>query len=240
MDRQTRALPPGCLAFLVVFGLAFLVPLFLAQVMLSAVARLGLPTHLALLALIGIFLGGAVNIPVKKLVREEQVVLDPFLLYGLGPMLSRLGFGPMFPALFRQRAYTIIAVNLGGCVIPCALAGYEIVRLVGYGLYETVITVVLTAVNVIVCYRLARPLPGVGIAMPALVPPLVAATGSVLAVPQFAPPVAFVAGVLGPLIGADLFHLKEVRAAATGVASIGGAGTFDGIVLSGMLAAFLA
>jgi uncharacterized membrane protein len=93
---------------------------------------------------------------------------------------------------------------------------------------------------VIVCYRLARPLPGVGIAMPALVPPLVAATGSVLTVPEFAPPVAFVAGVLGPLVGADLFHLKQIRQLATGVASIGGAGTFDGIVLSGRLAAFLA
>jgi len=230
MDRQTRALPPGCLAFLILFGLAFLVPLFLAQVMLSAVARLGLPTHLALLALIGIFLGGAVNIPVKRLVREEQVVLDPFLLYGLGPVLSRLGFGPMFPALFRQRAYTIIAVNLGGCLIPCAIAGYEIVRLVGYGVYETLV----------ICYRFARPVPGVGIAMPALIPPLVAATGSVLLVPGFAPPVAFVAGVLGPLVGADLFHLKEIKQLASGVASIGGAGTFDGIVLSGMLAAFLA
>lgn len=240
MDRQTRALPPGCLAFLILFGLAFLVPLFLAQVMLSAVARLGLPTHLALLALIGIFLGGAVNIPVKRLVREEQVVLDPFLLYGLGPMLSRLRFGPIFPVLFRQRAYTIIAVNLGGCVIPCAIAGYEIVRLVDYGLYETLVMAAVTVVNVFICYRVARPVPGVGIAMPALIPPLVAATGSVLLVPGFAPPVAFVAGVLGPLVGADLFHLKQIKQLASGVASIGGAGTFDGIVLSGMLAAFLA
>ena len=48
------------------------------------------------------------------------------------------------------------------------------------------------------------------------------------------------AGVLGPLIGADLLHLREIEKIATGVASIGGAGTFDGIILSGIMAAYLA
>ena len=42
------------------------------------------------------------------------------------------------------------------------------------------------------------------------------------------------------LIGADLLHLKQIEESATGVASIGGAGTFDGIVLSGIVAAYLA
>ena len=58
--------------------------------------------------------------------------------------------------------------------------------------------------------------------------------------PDFAPPIAFIAGVLGPLIGADLMHLRDIKRIATGIASIGGAGTFDGIVLSGLMAAFLA
>ena len=51
---------------------------------------------------------------------------------------------------------------------------------------------------------------------------------------------AFIAGVLGPLIGADLLHLRDIRTIATGMLSIGGAGTFDGIVLSGIFAAVLA
>ena len=55
-----------------------------------------------------------------------------------------------------------------------------------------------------------------------------------------APPVVFVAGVLGPLIGADLLHLRDIEKITTGIASIGGAGTFDGIVLSGIVAAYLA
>ncbi len=53
-------------------------------------------------------------------------------------------------------------------------------------------------------------------------------------------PVAFVAGVFGPLVGADLLHFREVMKMAAPMTSIGGAGTFDGIVLSGLVAAFLA
>jgi uncharacterized membrane protein len=76
--------------------------------------------------------------------------------------------------------------------------------------------------------------------MPAFIPPVVAALSALLFAPEEAPAVAFVAGVMGPLCGADLLHLRDLSKVATGMASIGGAGTFDGIVLSGILAAYLA
>jgi uncharacterized membrane protein len=57
---------------------------------------------------------------------------------------------------------------------------------------------------------------------------------------EIAPLIAFSSGVLGTLIGADLLHLNDIRKITTGVASIGGAGTFDGIVLSGFIATLLA
>jgi uncharacterized membrane protein len=60
-----------------------------------------------------------------------------------------------------------------------------------------------------------------------------------LLAPDWAPPIAFSAGVLGPLIGADLLHLDDIAEIGTGMASIGGAGTFDGIVLSGLVATLL-
>lgn len=240
MNGQGRAgLPPGCLAFLIVFGIFFLIPFFFAQLMLSAVSQLGLPSDLALVALFGIFLGGAVNIPVKRIERHEDLPLHPLALYGFGRILPRLGFPPP-PGRALYRTYTTIAVNLGGCVIPVALAVYETVRIVDRGPGTIGITAAIAALNIFACYRLARPMPNVGIAMPALVPPVIAAVPSLLLVPGFAPPVAFVAGVLGPLVGADLLHLREVRTVPTGIASIGGAGTFDGIVLSGMIAALLA
>jgi len=40
--------------------------------------------------------------------------------------------------------------------------------------------------------------------------------------------VAFISGVLGTLIGADLLNLGKLRELGAPVASIGGAGTFDG------------
>ena len=54
-----------------------------------------------------------------------------------------------------------------------------------------------------------------------------------------APPLAYIAGSLGTLIGADLLNLDKVQGLGAPVASIGGAGTFDGVFLSGILAVLL-
>jgi uncharacterized membrane protein len=222
---------PGCLALLVLFGFLFLMPFFFAQVMVTALAKLGLSSSMALLALIGIFFGGAINIPLTRIEQQTELVYDAFPFYGLGRFT---------PWRRRVHTYTVIAVNLGGCLIPLGIAMYEMLRIAYRGLEAVAIAVAVAAVNVAVCYWLARPIPQVGIAMPTLVPPLAAALPSVLLLPAFAPPIAFVAGVLGPLIGADLLHLRDVKRLQTSVASIGGAGTFDGIVLSGIFAAVLA
>lgn len=233
-------LAPGCLALLFFFGFLFLMPFLFAQVMATALARLGLPPEIALLALLGIFIGGTINIPVKRVEQRIALPYDPYIIYGLGSLLPRLPGHWIAPFRPQIRTYTIIAVNLGGCVIPVLIALYEIVRIVSQGPQMLLTLISITGLNVAVCYLIARPVPNLGIVMPSLVPPLVAAIPSFLLVPDFAPPVAFVAGVLGPLIGADLLHLKDIRHVPTGIVSIGGAGTFDGIVLSGMFAALLA
>ena len=77
-------------------------------------------------------------------------------------------------------------------------------------------------VNIAIFYSVAKPIEGIGIAMPALLSPLVATALALLLAPEAAPPLAFVISVVGPLIGADLLHLREVEAAQTGMASIGG------------------
>ena len=221
----------GCLPLLVVLVLLFLLPFFFANFLLAALSKLGLPPSVALVALLGMLIGGAINIPIKHIPRNEALVVDPFAVFG---------FGRMFPGMLRARSQTTIAINVGGCVVPCILALYQFVRVLNHGPYALAVLLVITLVSVMVCFRIARPVAGVGIAMPALIPPLLAAIPSVLLMPDFAPPIAFVAGVLGPLIGADLMHLREIKNVATGMASIGGAGTFDGIVLSGLMAALLA
>jgi uncharacterized membrane protein len=208
--------------------LVVLFPLIFAELMAASLVKLHLSFDTAVLLVIGIVVGGFINIPVKRLSRTEDVPVYPYAAFGI----SR-----GFPRLQRHRSDTIIAVNVGGCVIPVALALYELVHLDAAMLLAVAI---IAAVNIVVCYLLATPVAGVGITLPGLVPALVAAILALLLAHAQAAPVAFVAGIAGPLVGADLLHLKDISKMATGAASIGGAGTFDGIVLSGIVAAYLA
>jgi uncharacterized membrane protein len=79
---------------------------------------------------------------------------------------------------------------------------------------------------------MADPVPGLGIAVPVFMPALVTAVVALLLSRKDAPPLAYIAGGLGTLIGADLTNLDKVRGLGAPVASIGGAGTFDGIFLT--------
>ncbi|MGB9903087.1 MAG: DUF1614 domain-containing protein, partial [Desulfotomaculales bacterium] len=97
-----------------------------------------------------------------------------------------------------------------------------------------------TAIVAAVTKALARPVPGVGISLPAFIPPLAASAAALLLARNDAAAVAYVAGALGTLIGADLFNLHRLRELGGHVLSIGGAGVFDGIFLVGMVAALLA
>jgi uncharacterized membrane protein len=72
------------------------------------------------------------------------------------------------------------------------------------------------------------------------VPPIFAAGVALLLAFRRAPPVAYVAGSMGTLIGADLLNLGQIGRLGAPVVSIGGAGTFDGVFLTGILAGLLA
>jgi len=222
---------PGVLPLLLFLVLLAMLPFVFGQLFTSALIKLNLEPTAALLVVIGIFLGSPINIPVKRIPRTESVLADPLAVFGLPGR---------WPSTVRVRRDTIIAVNVGGCLIPVGLAVYETAHLVSAGWQPLSGLLLAIFINVVVCYRMAKPIEGIGIAMPGLLPPLLAALSALLLVPDQAPPVAFVAGVLGPLIGADLLHLRDIEKIATGIASIGGAGTFDGIVLSGIVAAYLA
>ena len=224
----------GCLSVWLVLTFLFLVPLFLAEAMHLALTRLHLTPGVAILVLIGLFAGSLINIPVHRIQREieqPELVTDVF------------GFRLLFPQLRRVRTETVISVNVGGCVIPAGLACWEVLQMARADEPVLVPTFLIALVNIVVCYRIAVPVQGVGIVMPGIVSPLVAVGLTWLLLPgasAWRAPVAFVAGVSGPLIGADLLNLRRLSTVSTGLLSIGGAGTFDGIVLSGLLAAFLA
>jgi len=221
----------GCLPVFLFLLLVALLPLAFAQIFVTALVKLRLDPNIALIVIIGIFVGSLINIPITRITRQEDVGFHPLTMFGLRDF---------WPNLQRVRKETLIAVNVGGCLIPASLAVYEILQLLLLNFEYIILVGLAVTINVGVCYWFAKPIPGIGIAMPAFIPPLVAVLSALLLAPAEAPAVAFVAGVLGPLIGADLLHLREVPRLATGMASIGGAGTFDGIVLSGVLAAYLA
>jgi len=91
----------------------------------------------------------------------------------------------------------------------------------------------------VIVHSLARLVPGVGIAVPMFIPPLAAAAVALILAFRRAPPVAYVAGSMGALIGADIWNLGRIAELGAPIVSIGGAGTFDGVFLTGILAGLL-
>lgn len=130
---------------------------------------------------------------------------------------------------------TVIAVNVGGAVIPGLLSLYLL-----YRNHIWAAGAVATAIVAAVVYFLAYPVRGIGIAVPMIAPPVITAVTALIISRRFAAPLAYISGSLGTLIGADLLNLDKVQGLHAPIASIGGAGTFDGIFLIGVLAVLLA
>lgn len=207
------------------------IPLLLWPLFLISLQKLHLSPQWALTLTLAIVIGGLINIPVKRIVRERPVWSHPLAVFALDRTI---------PSWLIHRRETLIAVNVGGCLIPVGIAIYQLMHLAPLGGEALWSAALATLIVTFVSYAVATPVAGVGIVMPGFVAPLTAALSALIFAPEYAPNVAFVAGVLGTLIGADFLHINDFIKTPVGVASIGGAGTFDGIVLSGILATFLA
>jgi uncharacterized membrane protein len=190
-----------------------------------AYERMGVPRRYVLAILLLSLLGSAVNIPVADLPPHEVVS---------GGWIDFYGVRYVIPVV-REWPGTVVAVNVGGALIPTILSFYLLIknRLWLRGLLGV-------AAVALVAHWLARPVPGLGISLPIFVPPIVAALTAVVIGWQQAAPLAYVAGSLGTLIGADLTNLDKIQGLGAPVASIGGAGTFDGIFVAGIVAVLLA
>ncbi len=215
--------PLYLLAIVLLFGLAVV---FLRYYLIGhAYERLGLSRRAALIILFAALLGSGVNIPVMRL--PAQRVVEPRIM-------KFFGMQYVIPSVVERQS-TVIAVNVGGAVIPILLVTYLVAK---FGISRR--SLLALAVVTLVTYFLAQPVPGVGIALPPLLPSLVTAVAALLLDPRGAPRTAFIAGTLGTLIGADLLNLGHLQDLGAPVASIGGAGTFDGIFLTGIIAVLLA
>jgi uncharacterized membrane protein len=223
---QVHYLPLAAPFFFILVGL-FIILLVLIQlgVLSYAYRSLGISSNAALLLLFGSLVGSYFNIPVAYL--PDQRVLSQQVIDFFG-MRYTVPFVAQWPG-------TLIAVNVGGAVIPTMMSIYLLGRnrLWAQGALAT-------AAIAAVCYWPSRPIPGLGIAEPVFVPAVTAAIVALLLSREQAAPLAYIGGSLGTLIGADLLNLGSIRGLGAPVASIGGAGTFDGIFLIGIAAVLIA
>lgn len=209
-------LPVGCVLFVL---FALFLPLLLLLLFFDVVTfgfeRLGVPPQAAVALLIAMLVGSLINIPVSR----RTVEYSRERRFGWFDVPVRHQYG--------------LAVNLGGAIIPIGLSVYLLFQAPFYP------TLIATAVMIVVCKFLTRPVPGRGLAIPMLVPPLLATGLALVLGGEAAPQVAFISGVLGTLIGGDLLNLGKARKLGAGIVSIGGAGVFDGIFLIGIFSVLL-
>jgi uncharacterized membrane protein len=214
---------PFLLAFFFLFGLV--VVLIEIGILEYAYQKLGVSRRYVFALLFLSLVGSYVNIPVAELPAEH---------IESGRVVTFFGMRYIVPMVMNWPR-TVIAVNLGGGVIPVLLSLYLIIKNRLY--FRSLLAVGVIAA---VCHHMAYPVPGVGIAEPTFIPPILTAGLALLISREYAAPLAYVAGSLGVLIGADLLNLDKIRGLGAPVASIGGAGTFDGIFLTGIVAVLLA
>ena len=189
-----------------------------------AYEKMGIDHRYVLAIILLTVLGSGINIPVYRLQPERMVEDRVVTFYGVSHVI---------PVVEERR--TIIAVNVGGAVIPTALSIYLLFKNALY-----ISGAIGTAVVAWIVHMLAQPVPGVGIKVPIFIPPLLAAGTAMILSWRRAAALAYIIGSLGTLIGADLLNLGKIQGLGAPVASIGGAGTFDGIFVTGILAVLLA
>jgi uncharacterized membrane protein len=225
MDSQVHYLPltPGLFSILVILFAALII-LIQLRILRYAYMRLGIGPGGALLLLFGSLIGSYFNIPITVLpgpVRSAQIV-DFYGMRYVVPLVTS------WPG-------TVLAVNVGGAVIPTLMSTYLVLR---YQLWFK--AAIATAIIAAVIHSMATPVAGVGIAVPVFLPVVTTAILAFILSREYAAPLAYIGGSMGTLIGADLLNLDKINGLGAPVASIGGAGTFDGIFLTGILAVLLA
>ena len=219
-------LPLSPAFFFILAGIYLLVVAMLrAGVLRYAYLQLGIGSGTVLLLLLASLAGSYFNVPLVELPKQPVVSHREIGLHGM--RYAR-------PVVVDWPG-VIIAVNIGGAVIPGLFSLYLLLRNSMWAL-----GIVATACVTAVCHLLAHPVAGVGITVPLLAPSLTAGFAALILSRRHAAALAYVAGSMGTLIGADLLNLGSLRFMGASVVSIGGAGTFDGVFLTGILAVMIA
>lgn len=220
-----RFYPPFMLLFFLfaVFMLIFLFILIQLHVITFAFEKLGFSTFGVFVLLTGSLIGSLINIPVKEIPCDREAVEQEIVFWGMRYRVPSM-----------SSHCTMIAINAGGAVIPSLVSLYLWLK------SPSLITpLIATAVVALVIQAVSRPVKGLGIATPVFIPPLVTIIVALILAPADTARVAYIAGTMGTLIGADILNFNKIKNLGAPLASIGGAGTFDGIFLTGILSVLL-
>ncbi|MBS7656197.1 DUF1614 domain-containing protein [Candidatus Bathyarchaeota archaeon] len=183
--------------------------------------------------------GSYINIPIKEATSIEPIIaIKEITFFGVKWFIPEFSF---------NHRKTIIALNVGGALIPLFVSIYLLIFTVLSIELNFIIAYVKILIGLIIVtliiHMTATPIKGLGIATPAFLPPFITALISFLLHQLYIPTnpfiIAYVSGTLGTLIGADLMNLNKIPKLGASFVSIGGAGTFDGIYLTGLMAVFL-
>lgn len=206
--------------------LAFLIGIVQFGLISIAFEKLGLSRDSAYLLLLTTLGGSMLNLPLFTL--KADATAPPRTP---PPHARRPLFGlPTYPGKIT------VAVNVGGAVVPVAFSLY----LITHSPLNLLQTAAAVAAVALVTRSFSLPIPGIGIGVPMLLAPITAALLASVLDPAHRAALAYAGGTLGVLIGADLLRLKDIRRLGSPFASIGGAGTLDGVFITGIVAVLLA
>jgi uncharacterized membrane protein len=222
------------LGFLTLFLLPYLI--FAGAIVGRA---LSLPSYLVFIIFLFSLFGSQVNIKLKETESPQPSITYRIVnFFGIQWRVPEIGYG---------NKKMVIAINLGGAIIPILMSLYILFYSIpaleqNLSLAYLKILVAFVIVTFVV-HRFAKPIKGLGIAIPSFIPPLTAALVSVALFSLVAETnpflIAYVAGTLGTLVGADLLNLSKIPKLGAPMVSIGGAGVFDGVYITGVMAILL-
>lgn len=220
---------PHKTSYFVLLGLVALVILILLFSGLISFTFSAAGDDALLIILMGSLIGSFINIPLYKTRANIPLVREQFVKW--------FGISYRVPRVSDEEASTEVEVNVGGALIPAGMSVFLLVNSSSSIILSSLIGVLAVT---IVTHLIARPVRGVGIQTPTFVPPIAAAVAAIILSPSNPAVIAYISGTLGTLIGADLLNLGKIPDLGAPVASIGGAGTFDGVFVTGIIAVLLA
>ena len=232
-----QSMSPIYLIFLLFISL-FLLPYLIITGIIFGRA-LEVPPYLVLLIFLLSLFGSYVNIRIKEVESIQPIIyLREAYFFGVRWRIPEIRYGP---------GKMVIAINVGGALIPLffslyllffSVPAHEINPLISY-----VKIIVAFIVVTLVVHAFAKPVKGMGIAIPSFIPPVISAVVAAILYPIYVKTnpfiIAYVAGTLGTLVGADLLNWKKIPELGAPMASIGGAGVFDGVYMTGIAAVLI-